>query len=457
MGLDIRLDPNYLEPDVTGEEIANWQDRIDYVHRQVLDGSGPGAEMRGWLYPETLMNEALRGRLKDTARRLREKADVMVVVGIGGSYLGARAVIEALAGAEAGSVVFAGQTLAPDYMATLLKSLEGRRWCINVVSKSGTTTEPAVAFRLLREALEKQVGPDAAKDLIVATTDPDAKKSALRRVATDKGYELYDVPPDVGGRYSVLSAVGILPIAFAGVDVDALVNGAAECGRACESSDLTHNPAYYWAAARNLLYRKGKVIELLAVWDPRLVYFAEWWKQLVGESEGKEHISLFPASVQYTTDLHSMGQWVQEGRRNLFETFLWIDDNKPALPIPEDPDNADGLNFLAGTDVGEVNRKAYEGTALAHRDGGVPNMTLTIPALDAHNLGAVLYFFERAVAVSGYLMGVNPFNQPGVEAYKNNMFALMGKPGFEEKTEQVKERVAQAGKTEPLAFGTRDE
>lgn len=454
MNLEIRLDPNYLAPDVTPKEIAEWQDRMDHVHLQLLEGAGPGAEMRGWVDPGALMDADLRGRLKASAKRLREKADVMVVVGIGGSYLGARAVVEALAGEEKDRILFAGQTLSPEYMASLLKSLEGRRWCINVVSKSGTTTEPAVAFRLLRAALEKQVGAEAAKDLIVATTDPDTEKSALRRVAAKKGYELFDVPPDVGGRYSVLSSVGILPIAFAGVDVDALIEGAVACQEACESSDLQKNPAYYWAAARNLLYRKGKVIELLAVWDPRLAMFAEWWKQLVGESEGKEHISLFPASVQYTTDLHSMGQWVQEGRRNLLETFLWIEDSGPSLLIPEDPDNADGLNFLSGTGLGEVNRKAYEGTALAHREGGVPNMTLTIPTLDAANFGALLYFFERAVAVSGYLMGVNPFNQPGVEAYKTNMFALMGKPGFEEKSAEVKKSIEAAGTTEPIAFAS---
>ncbi|HEY3265487.1 MAG TPA: glucose-6-phosphate isomerase [Armatimonadota bacterium] len=441
MSLPIEIDPNYLVPDVTPQEVASWQSRVDYAHATLVDGNGLGSGFLGWMHPAELMDQAHRDRIKATAKRLREKADVMVVVGIGGSYLGARAAIEALAGEDADRVVFAGQTLSPNYMARLLKRLQGKRWCINVVSKSGTTTEPAVAFRLLRNALEKQFGKDAAKDLIVATTDPDAEKSALRRVAQAKGYEIYDVPPNVGGRFSVLSAVGILPIAFAGVDVDALVNGAADCCKACESSDLAQNPAYYWAAIRNLLYRKGKDIELLAIWDPRLQYVAEWWKQLVGESEGKDHISLFPASVQYTTDLHSMGQWVQEGRRNLFETFLDVRDSGPALPIPEDPENADGLNFLTGAQVGDVNRKAFEGTALAHRDGGVPNLTISIATLDAYNLGALFYFFERAVGVSGYLMGVNPFDQPGVEAYKNNMFALLNKPGYEAKSAEVKQRV----------------
>jgi glucose-6-phosphate isomerase len=452
MNVPIQLDPNYLPPDVSPDEIYGWQDRIDHAGVLLTEGAGAGAAFRGWMEPSRLMNDDLRGRLKASAARLREKADVMVVVGIGGSDLGARAVIAALAGKDAERVRFAGQTLSPEYITDLLEELKGKRWCINVVSKSGTTTEPAVAFRLLRAALEQQVGADAAKDLIVATTDPDAKKSALRRVAEDKGYETYEVPPDEGGRYSVLSAVGILPIAFAGVDVDALVQGASACAEASEPSDLRHNPACFYTAARNLLYRKGKVIELLAVWDPRLLYFAEWWKQLVGESEGKENISLFPASVQYTTDLHSKGQWVQQGRRNLYETFLWVRDSASDIAVPSEKDNADGLNFLAGMPVADVNRKAYEGTAMAHRDGGVPNMTITIPTLDAWNLGALLYFFERAIAMSGYVMGVNPFNQPGVEAYKTNMFALLNKPGYEETSAEVQKRVEESRKSKSIGF-----
>lgn len=454
MSMEIRLDPNYLSPDVTVDEVLSWQDRVDFTHQMLLEGTGEGAEMRGWLDPNEMMDPDLRTRILSTAARLRDKADVMVVIGIGGSYLGARAVIEALAGEDRKRVVYAGETLAPGDMAALLDSLQTKRWCINVVSKSGTTTEPAVAFRVLRAALERQVGAGAAKDLIVATTGADAGKSALRRVAEKKGYETYVVPEGVGGRYSVLSAVGILPIAFASIDIEALVNGAHACCAACESSDLRGNPAYYWAAARNLLYRKGKAIELLAIWDPRLHYLAEWWKQLVGESEGKDNISLFPASVQYTTDLHSMGQWVQEGRRNLFETFLWIEDSGPVIAIPDEPDNADGLNFLSGTALGEVNRNAFQGTALAHREGNVPNMAILVPRLDAWHLGALLYFFERAVAISGYLMGVNPFNQPGVEAYKTNMFALMGKPGFGEKTEEVREKIEQHEAGKPVAFRT---
>lgn len=452
MSVPIQLDPNHLPPDVSREEVFQWQDRVDHASSILLEGTGAGAAFRGWLEPNRLMGDSLLSRLKATAARLQQKADVMVVIGIGGSYLGARAVIEALGGKNTDRVRFAGQTLSPEYINDLLADLRGKRWCINVVSKSGTTTEPAVAFRLLRSALEEQVGADAAKELIVATTGPDPKTSALRRVAEEKGYETFDVPPDVGGRYSVLSAVGILPTAFAGIDVDALVAGASDCAHNCERSDLRHNPAYFYTAARNLLYRKGKVIELLSVWDPRLHYFAEWWKQLVGESEGKENISLFPASVQYTTDLHSMGQWVQQGRRNLLETFLWVSEPDANVPIPHESQNADELNYLAGKTVGEVNRKAYEGTALAHRDGGVPNMTITIQRLDAGNLGALLYFFERAIAVSGYVMGVNPFNQPGVEAYKSNMFALLDKPGHEDESKQVRDRVKDSETQEPITF-----
>jgi glucose-6-phosphate isomerase len=363
------------------------------------------------------------------AARLQAKADVMVVVGIGGSYLGARAVIDALAVPGAPAVVFAGQTLSADYTAQLLKDLEGVRFCINVVSKSGTTTEPAIAFRLLRELLERKVGKDAARELIVATTD--VAQGALRGLADQQGYETFPIPDDVGGRFSVLTAVGLLPIAFAGVDVAGLMQGALDSAGACATQDLAKNPAYAYAAARNVLYRQGKTIELMAGFEPRLHYLAEWWKQLYGESEGKDGKGIFPASVEFTTDLHSMGQYIQDGRRDLFETFVAIAGGQPDVAIPSDPQDLDGLNFLAGSMVDTANRAAFLGTALAHREGGVPSMTLTIPRLDAHSLGALLYFFEKACGISGYLLGVNPFNQPGVEAYKQNMFALMGKKGPE--------------------------
>lgn len=451
MPLSIQLSPGFLAPEVTPDMVVAQQLYLDAANEMLVKGTARGAGFLGWLEPDRLMPADLRARIGSTAARLRAETDTMVVVGIGGSYLGARAVIEALDGS---GVCYAGQTLSAHYLDALLRVLRGRRWCINVVSKSGTTTEPAVAFRVLREALEKQVGKEKARDLIVATTDPDPAKSALLRVARKEGYETFDVPPNVGGRFSVLSAVGILPIAYAGIDTDALVAGAAECARAFSVTDVMRNPATYYVAARNLLLRQGKTTELLAVWEPRLAMLAEWWKQLFGESEGKELSGLFPASVQYTTDLHSMGQYVQEGLRNLFETFIDVKSAGAAVTVPHDPDNADGLNFLSGTDIADVNRKAYEGTMLAHRDGGVPNQSIEVDALTASSLGALLYFFERAAGISGYLLRINPFDQPGVEAYKNNMFALMKKPGFESKSEAVLARVAAAANTKPIAFAT---
>jgi glucose-6-phosphate isomerase len=359
----------------------------------------------------------------------------MVVVGIGGSYLGARTVIEALAGDGLSRVLYAGQTLSADYTHHLLNSLKEKRFCINVVSKSGTTTEPAIAFRLLREQLERQVGKARAKDLIVASTDPE--KGALRGLAVKEGYRTFPIPANVGGRYSVLTAVGLLPIAYAGVDTGALLDGAVACAQACDTTDVRQNPAYFYAVARNLLYRKGKGIEILAAFEPRLRYLNEWWKQLYGESEGKALMGIFPASVEFTTDLHSMGQWIQQGRREIFESFVNIAGGLPEVKIPRDEENADELNFLAGESLDAVNKKAFEGTALAHRDGGVPSMTFTLPDLSAHSLGALLYAFERACGISGYLLGVNPFDQPGVEAYKKNMFALLNKPGYEDQSARV--------------------
>jgi len=431
----LSLDYSYLLPDVTPEEIAARQPYVTAAHEALHAGNGPGNDFLGWLDPVAVMPAAQLAGIQATAARLREESEVMVVVGIGGSYLGARAVIEALRAPGGPEVWYAGQTLSADYTAALLAALRGRRFCINVVSKSGTTTEPAIAFRLLREALIKQVGKEKAGRLIVATTDPDS--GALRGMAEKEGYATFPIPRNVGGRYSVFTAVGLLPIAFVGVDAAALRTGAIACAQACHNPGLASNPAYLYAAARNLLYGKGKTIELLACFEPRLHYLAEWWKQLYGESEGKNGMGIFPASVEFTTDLHSMGQWIQDGRRDIFETFITIDGSMPDVRIPKDPDNADELNFLAGMSVDEVNRRAFQGTALAHRDGGVPNMTISLPGLTPHSLGALLYFFEKACGVSGYLLGVNPFNQPGVEAYKKNMFALLNKPGFKDQSAQV--------------------
>ena len=431
----ITLDYSYLLPTVAPEEIFALQPYVTAAHQVLTAQSGPGNDFLGWLDPAAIMPAAQLDEIRRTAERLRAQADIMVVIGIGGSYLGARAVIEALGAVDASQVLYAGQTLSADYTAALLAALRGKRFCLNVVSKSGTTTEPAVAFRLLRDLLRKQVGEDKARELIVATTDPSS--GALRGEAQREGYTSFPIPGNVGGRYSVLTAVGMLPIAFAGVDVNSLLEGAVNCAAACQSADLSRNPAYLYAAARNLLYRKGKTIELFAAFEPRLHYVAEWWKQLYGESEGKQSMGIFPASVEFTTDLHSMGQWIQQGRRDIAETFIDIADGKPVVEIPEDAVNADGLNFLAGMTVDEVNRRAFEGTALAHHDGGVPNMTLTLPTLSAASLGSLLYFFEKACAISGYLLGVNPFNQPGVEDYKKNMFALLNKPGYAEQSARV--------------------
>ncbi|HEX2950842.1 MAG TPA: glucose-6-phosphate isomerase, partial [Armatimonadota bacterium] len=439
----LSLDYSYLLPEVTPEEIASWQPQVTLAHNMLHEKSGLGNDFLGWMNPQDIMPAEQLAEIKKAAARLREQADVMVVVGIGGSYLGARTVIEALGDPNGPQVWFAGQTLSAEYTAQLLAALENKNFCINVVSKSGTTTEPAIAFRLLRDLLVRKVGKDKAKDLIVATTDP--KSGALRKMSDKEGYQTFPIPGNVGGRYSVFTAVGMLPIAFAGVDVDALIGGAMNCAKACSDADLSKNPAYVYAVVRNLLYRKGKGIEMLASFEPRMHYLAEWWKQLYGESEGKNLMGIFPASVEFTTDLHSMGQWIQEGRRDIFETFVDIAGGLPKVTIPSDPDNNDGLNFLAGMPVAEVNHRAFQGTALAHRDGGVPSMTITLDDLSANTIGALLYFFEKACGISGYLLGVNPFNQPGVESYKKNMFALLNKPGYEDKavtvTAAVKENI----------------
>lgn len=422
--LPVAIDPGYLKPNVTREMIAERRKAIELADSELRAGTCPGCEFTGWLKPDMILTAEELANLKKTASHLRGETEVLLVIGIGGSYLGARAVIEALSD-NPDRVVYAGQNISAHYMKRLRGHLAGKPVAINVISKSGTTTEPAIAFRMMKDL----VG-DAAKCRIVATTD--SKKGALRQLAEKEGYETFVVPDDIGGRYSVLSAVGLLPIAYSGVDIDALVRGATKCAELCASTaDPLKNPAYFYSAARNVLYNQGFSIELLASFEPRLHYFAEWWKQLYGESEGKENMALYPSSVDFTTDLHSMGQYVQEGRRILAETFLIVGGGEPSLQIPDTGDNADELGYLAGREVSYVDHKAYEATARAHRDGGVPNMTIMLEKLDAHSLGALIYFFEIACAVSGLMLGVNPFNQPGVEAYKKVMFQLLGKPGYE--------------------------
>lgn len=420
------MDTRYLEPNVTRDMVKSRHDLLLTVDKRLKSGTCAGCEFTGWLEPGKILSASEYSRLQATVQRLRAETDVMLVIGIGGSYLGARAAIEALAD-DPDKVVYAGNNISAHHMRRLREKLAGKRVAINVISKSGTTTEPAVAFRLMRDLATDP------KRHIVATTD--ANKGALLDLARKEGYETFVVPDDIGGRYSVLSAVGLLPIAYPGVDIDALIAGARACADLCTDTDPLRNPACFYAAARNILYGQGFGIELLASFEPRLHYVAEWWKQLYGESEGKENMALFPASVDFTTDLHSMGQYIQEGRRTIAETFLIVEGGEPSMSVPSDPDDADGLNYLAGKEVSYVNQKAYEATAKAHREGGVPNMTILLKNLDAHSLGALFYFFEIACGISGLMLGVNPFNQPGVEAYKKHMFELLGKPGYQKPDE----------------------
>lgn len=430
--LPIAIDASYLEPEITSAVIAAKREAVAAADKSLRSGTCPGSDFTGWIDPGKIMEPYEQTRLRMAAERLARETDVMLVIGIGGSYLGARAVIEALA-KNPGKVVYAGQNISADYTARLRTQLKNKRVCINVISKSGTTTEPAIAFRILKSLVD----PELAEKHIVATTD--INKGALLRMAKEAGYERFVVPDDIGGRFSVLSAVGLLPIAYAGINVTALLEGADLCAELCKNPDPLSNPAYFYAAARNLMYENGTAIEILASFEPRLHYLTEWWKQLYGESEGKENKALFPASVDYTTDLHSLGQYVQEGRRILAETFLIVDEGEPSVTVPEEKLNLDGLNYLADREMSWVNQKAYEATSKAHRDGGVPNLTIHLQRLDERTLGALIYFFEIACAISGLLLGVNPFDQPGVEAYKAEMFRLLGKPGFEGDSEAKRE------------------
>ncbi len=431
-----------LQP-VSKADIEALRPEADEALAKLTDGTGLGADFLGWVKLPTETSEALLNDLIAAANNLREHCDAVVCIGIGGSYLGAKAVIAALGNqlgtTPAGSpeILFAGQNIGEDYLYDLMEHLRGRRFGIIVISKSGTTTEPAIAFRLLKSMLEQQVGREEAAKLIVAITD--AHKGALRSLATTEGYKTFVIEDNVGGRFSVLTPVGLLPIAVAGYDIKALVAGAREM----EQATLTgaDNSAMTYAMTRNALYRAGKKIEILVNYNPNLHFFNEWWKQLYGESEGKDHKGIFPAAVDNSTDLHSMGQWIQDGERIIFESVISVRDQRHEVRIPTDSDNLDGLNYLAGKRVDEVNKMAELGTRIAHVDGGVPNMRIVMPRLSEQFLGQLIYFFEAACGMSGYLLGVNPFNQPGVEAYKKNMFALLEKPGYEEATKAIKSRL----------------
>jgi glucose-6-phosphate isomerase len=423
----LHIDPRHVEPDVTPELIAAQAARASLADSIAVERSGPGSDFLGWLDPGRIVADYEIAEIQALANDLRTISDTLVVVGIGGSYLGSRAVIEALAAPDAPRVLFAGQNLSARHHRDLLDGLESREVVCNVVSKSGTTTEPAVAFRLMKSYLEQRYGAEGCVHRIVATTD--RVRGALRQLADGAGYRTLPIADDIGGRYSVLSPVGLLPIAYAGIDIAELRRGAIECAEAANESRLENNPIRWYAVVRNLLAQRGIAIEALASFEPRLHYLLEWWKQLYGESEGKNGMGLYPSSVEYTADLHSMGQYFQQGRRILMETFLIIDAEEPDIRVPAG-DDRDELGYLTGRTMSEINAAAHAATASAHRDGGVPNLTIHIPRLDAYHLGALLYFFERACAVSGYLMGINPFDQPGVEAYKANMFRLLGKPGY---------------------------
>ncbi|MBD5170772.1 MAG: glucose-6-phosphate isomerase [Bacteroidales bacterium] len=444
MTKEIQVNLNHIAPVVSETAVTALMPEVADALSKIHNATGAGNDFLGWVDLPTRTPASLVDEINATAADLSNQCDVVVAIGIGGSYLGAKAVIEALgdsfAEAKPGAprVVFAGQNIGEDYLFELQEYLRGKRFGIIVISKSGTTTEPAIAFRLLKAQLEEQVGKERAKDLIVAITD--AHRGALRQLATEEGYRTFVIEDSVGGRFSVLSPVGLLPIAVAGFDIKALLAGAAQMQRATINANATNQAALY-AAARNALYRAGKKIEILVNYNPKLHYFGEWWKQLYGESEGKDHRGIFPAAVDNSTDLHSMGQWIQDGERTIFETVLTVGKVHHSVTIPTDEANLDGLNYIAGKHVDEVNKMAELGTRLAHVDGGVPNIVITVPELNENYLGQLIYFFEKACGISGYLLGVNPFNQPGVEAYKKNMFALLEKPGYEAETEAIKKRL----------------
>ena len=441
----IKLDITKVAPVVSAAEVSELEARVAEAQKALEAGTCPGNDFLGWLHLPTSITPEFLADIKATAEVLRKECDAVVVAGIGGSYLGAKAVIEALSnsfqwlvGGNGPAILFAGNNIGEDYLSELTTYLKDKSFGVINISKSGTTTETALAFRLLKKQCEEQRGKDVARKVIVAITD--AKRGAARTCADKEGYKSYVIPDNVGGRFSVLTPVGLLPIAVAGFDIDKLVEGAQEMEKAA-SAPFAENVAAQYAATRYALYTKGKKIEILANYQPKLHFVAEWWKQLYGESEGKDGKGIYPASVDLTTDLHSMGQWIQEGERTIFETVISVEKAEHTLLFPSDEENLDGLNFLAGKRVDEVNKMAELGTQLAHVDGGVPNIRIAIERLDAYHLGQLIYFFERACGIHCQLLGVNAFNQPGVEAYKKNMFALLGKPGYEAETAAIQARL----------------
>jgi len=445
--INIQLDINRALGFVNQEQIDAFQETINSNHQNLLNKTGKGDDFLGWVDLPTSLSKEFLDEIKADADRMAKKADIFVVIGIGGSYLGSRAVIESLQHQFASfiktdrpKIVYAGQNISEDYMADLMDVLDDHDYAVTVISKSGTTTEPALAFRIIKNHLEAKYGKEEAAQRIIAITDK--SRGALKTLSDKQGYKTYVVPDDVGGRYSVLTPVGLLPIAVAGFDIHQLVKGAVEMQEFNKTtSSIKENPIALYAATRNALYNSGKTTEIMVNYLPNLYYLTEWWKQLYGESEGKENKGIFPAGVSNTTDLHSMGQYIQEGIRNIFETVLNVDTSKRSMPIPMDDADLDGLNYLKGKTITEVNHNAQLGTALAHVDGEVPNLRISIPELNEQNLGQLIYFYEFACGLSGYILDVNPFDQPGVEAYKKNMFALLGKPGFEDATKAIKAKL----------------
>lgn len=443
----INLDYSKVFKFIDENELQSIKVEVEKAARVLEEKSGKGNDFLGWLDLPINYDKEEFTRIKKAAEKIKSDSEVLIVVGIGGSYLGARAVIEALSHSFYNSlsksnrktpeIYFAGQNISGRYLKHLIEIIGDRDFSVNVISKSGTTTEPAIAFRVFKELLEKKYG-EAAKERIYATTDK--VKGALKKLADEKGYEKFVIADDIGGRFSVLTAVGLLPIAVAGINIDEIIEGAKKA-RENFKANFDANDCYKYAAIRNILYRKGYLVELLANYDPRVHYISEWWKQLYGESEGKDKKGIFPASVDLTTDLHSMGQYIQDGQRNLMETIINIENTNEDLVIKEEKEDLDGLNYLAGENLSYINSKAFEGTLLAHIDGGVPCMVINIPEMNPFNMGYLIYFFEKACAVSGYILDVNPFDQPGVESYKKNMFALLGKKGYEELSKELNERL----------------
>ena len=442
--MSVKYNGKHLAKFIRPEEYDTIFPQVELAHQQLESRSGAGNDFLGWLDLPVNYDKEEFARIKEAAKKIREDSDVLLVAGIGGSYLGARAVVEAVKGlyhndTEDGlKIYFCGNTISPTYLNDIIKVTKGKRFSINVISKSGTTTETALAFRVLRKLLEDSVGPEEANKRIYATTD--RAKGTLKQLADAQGWPTFVVPDDVGGRYSVLTAVGLLPIACAGIDIDALMKGAADA-REVYSVCSKDNDAYRYAMTRNILYRKGKVVETLAAFEPDFTMMNEWYKQLFGESEGKDQKGLMPTSCIFSTDLHSMGQFLQDGSRTMFETYVDIKNTREDFYIEPLEGNFDGLNFLADQNMSVVNRKAMEGTILAHNDGGVPMGVIEVDSLDAYNVGYLIYFFWKACAVSGYLLSVNPFDQPGVESYKKNMFALLGKPGYEDRKAELEAKL----------------